>query len=73
MVKELTQKQVDREIYKREMLQKEILEKFGQELVDSKKKELCYNCELEMKCSQEWKLIPLTSSGENCPYVTNRS
>jgi hypothetical protein len=66
-MKELTQKQVNKEILKREHIQTEILEKYG-DLVEVKKKELCPNCVREGACLNEWKLLPVNTEGKDCIY-----
>lgn len=65
---ELTNKQVTREVEKRESLQKKIIETFGQDFVDSKIQELCTQCRIKDKCKDDYKLLPVTSEGKNCIY-----
>lgn len=51
-------------MFDRIKLQKKIHEKFGKEMLEIKRQELCLRCVTFHKCD----LLPITLNGENCPY-----
>lgn len=51
----------------RKELQKEIIEKFGEEAILKAKLRLCVNCE-QSDCF----LLPICSDGKDCPYFKQR-
>jgi len=57
--------------------QKEIIDQFGKHKIDKLQKDLCGNCQHDfMKKSGLGpcrNLLPITTSGENCPYYIDLS
>jgi len=51
----------------RERMQKEIIEKFGEEAILEARKRLCKECFIN--CSF---LLPLTTEGRDCPYFKQK-
>lgn len=50
-------------------LQKIIIDRFGREIINEKRATLCKNCvDYRKPC---W-LLPLTSTGEDCPYFKSK-
>lgn len=48
-------------------IQLRIEEKFGVELIEQKRQELCANCAEKPK-TDNCNLYPITTNGNNCPY-----
>ena len=49
-----------------------IKEKYGM-VVENKKTELCPGCANEVNKFCRWNLLPITLSGEDCPYFEKKS
>jgi len=60
----LTQKQLQHESNIRVQIQKQIIERWGQEHIDEASKRLCEKCRSFLRCE----LYPICSDGCDCPY-----